>query len=90
MRKEKIFSDDFLNQIGFKREPAKGEPVYGKASNGMTWLSWNNHGHNVTYFGQPLRSNVSLRISKDGDTRTVFNGYVFTRADVIKILNLTW
>jgi len=95
---KKIFTDEFLEEIGFIRVnlPLSKFSVpgqYGKAidkrTNGMTVLNWNNEGASCTYFGDKLDSNVSLGIGKDGGTRTVFNGYVFNQNDVKKLLSLT-
>lgn len=91
---EKIFTDEFLSQIGFKRVETSGQPQYGKAidirTNGMTVLTWNNEGHSCTYFGEKLNSNVALGIGKDGGTRTAFNGYVFNPQQVKDLIKLTW
>ncbi|AGO47679.1 hypothetical protein Phi4:1_gp142 [Cellulophaga phage phi4:1] len=73
--------------------PSKEGPTwYGKAKDrtGMTIIHWNTEGHCCTYFGEELKPNISVCISKDGDTRTVFNGYCFTKTDLKKVLKLTW
>ena len=104
---EKIFTDEFLEEIGFERqteynyENFAGETIYryvrspygraiDKRTNGMTVLEWNNEGPSCTYFGDPLEDSVYLSIGKDGDTRKVFNGYVFTKEDVEFLLSRTW
>lgn len=56
----------------------------------MTVLEWNNDGPSSTYFGEPLEDNVYLSIGKDGNTRKVFNGYVFSQEDVKFLLSRTW
>ena len=93
-----IFSDEFLKEIGFtrdverKRSMYRPNQIYGKAKDkiGMTILEWNEEGASCTYFGDKLPPNMFLRIGKDAGTRTAFNGYVFTRDDVRKLLKLTW
>lgn len=89
---EKIFTDEFLDEIDFCRtrqtKDGCGRAV-SKRPNGMTVLEWNNEGHSCTYFGEELESNVSLGVGKDGGTRTAFNGYVFNQEDVKNILRLT-
>jgi hypothetical protein len=91
---DEIFTDDFLNEIGFDRVHCGGFPEYGRAidkrTRGMTVLAWNNRGASCTYFGEPLEKNTHLGIRKDGDTRYVFNGYVFNQDDVRRLLHLTW
>ncbi len=76
-----------------KHHRYKIKPPYGRAvSNhpkGMTVLQWNNAGYNCTYLGDALEDNISLTIYKDGGTRTVFNGYVFNKEQVLLLLKLT-
>ena len=95
--REDIFTEEFLKEIGFtltekKKSEFKPYPIYGKAKDriGLTILQWCDEGHSCTYFGDKLEPNTSLGILKDGGTRTVFNGYVYTQDDVRKILSLTW
>ena len=89
-----IFTDEFLEEIGFKRVKIDSPENYGKAidkrTNGMTVLTWNTEGHSVTYFGEPLEENTALGIGKDAGTRKAFNGYVFTQEDVKRLLQLTY
>lgn len=89
-----IFTDQFLQEIGFKRILLESSANYGKAvdlrTNGMTELYWNTEGHICTYFGERLQQNVSFSIKKDGGTRYAFNGYVFSQDDVVRLLKLTW
>lgn len=94
-----IFTEEFLKEIGFQLQEMPlsqfSEPgQYGQAidtrTNGMTRINWNNEGASCTYFGEPLESNAHFGIYKDGGTRTVFNGYVYSQDDVRKILSLTW
>ena len=91
---EYIFTDAFLEEIGFVRVECSGSPQYGKAksikNSGITGLQWNNGGASCTYSGEPLNRNVYLGISKDWETRKAFNGYVFTKDDVKRLLNLTY
>lgn len=65
---------------------------YGKAQDrtGMTVIHWCTDGHGVTYFGDKLEKNITVNIGKDGDTRTAFNGYCFSKEDFKKVLSLTW
>lgn len=93
----KIFTDEFLKEIGFtlihrKTSEFRPHQEYGKARDhtGMTILYWNEEGHSCTYFGDKLQPNNSIELRKDGNTRTAFNGYVFSQDDVKKILDLTW
>ena len=93
----KIFTPEFLDEIGFTlisetKSTFKPYQIYGKAKDriGLTHIYWNEEGNSVTYFGKELEPNNSISIRKDGDTRTVFNGYVFSQDDVRKILSLTW
>jgi len=95
--KQDIFTEEFLKEIGFtltekKESQFKPHSIYGKAQDriGLTILQWCEEGHSCTYFGDKLEPNTSLGILKDGGTRTVFNGYVYTQDDVRKILSLTW
>jgi len=95
--KEKIFTPEFLEEIGFnlvEESPSKFSPyaIYGEAKDrtGMTVLNWCEAGHSCTYFGEQLDPNTSLSIGKDGGTRFAFNGYVFTQDDVRQLLKLTW
>jgi hypothetical protein len=95
--KQDIFTEEFLKEIGFnltekKESQFKPYSIYGKAQDriGLTILQWCDEGHYCTYFGDKLEPNTSLGILKDGGTRTVFNGYVYTQDDVRKILSLTW
>lgn len=92
----KIFTDEFLKEIGFslvyeKTSEFKPHKIYGCAKDriGLTHIFWNEEGHSCTYFGDKLEENNSVSIRKDADTRTVFNGYVFSQDDVIRILKLT-
>jgi hypothetical protein len=96
---EKIFTDEFLEEIGFERVELPPSEFnknnqYGRAidkrTKGMTVLSWNNEGASCTYFREKLEPNVYLGIGKDGDTRKAFNGYVFNQDDVKRLLTLTW
>lgn len=94
--KPEIFTDDFLKEIGFTLvQKSKSEfhphPIYGEAKDriGMTIIKWCDEGHLCTYFGDKLAPNTSVTIYKDGGTRKVFNGYVFTQNDVRRILLLT-
>jgi len=95
-RSKKMFSDDFLKEIGFKlikyeKNSFKPNQYYGIAIDriGLTHIYWNEDGHSVTYFGDKLEPNISVSVRKDADTRTVFNGYVFNQDDMRKILKLT-
>lgn len=87
---KKIFTEDFLKEIGFTL--ISEEKSYGSAKDrtGMTILYWNEDGHSCTYFGNKLDLNVSFSIRKDADTRTAFDGYVFSQDDVRRLLKLTW
>jgi len=94
---EKIFTPEFLKEIGFtlvyeKISEYKPHKPLGKAKDriGLTYIYWNEAGHSCTYFGEKLEENVSLLITKDGDTRKAFNGYVFNQDDVRRLLKLTW
>ena len=93
----KIFTTEFLKEIGFiliNEKTSEFSPFkpYGSAKDhiGMTHIYWNEEGHFCTYFGDKLEPNTSMSIRKDGDTRTVFEGYVFDQNDVHKLLKLTW
>jgi len=68
------------------------ETYYGVATSpdGMTSISWATDGHSVTYYGDVLVPNLSLLIKKDGGTRTAFNGYVFSKEEVLTLLKQTW
>jgi len=95
--KQEIFTDEFLKEIGFTLiEKKKGEfkpyPIYGKAKDifGMSIIQWCDEGHSCTYFGDSLKPNTSVALLKDGGTRKVFDGYVYTQDDFRKILSLTW
>lgn len=94
--KNNIFTDEFLKESGYtvtKRERSKfgDKHIYGEAKDrtGMSIINWNESGHSCTYFGAPLESNVSFMLSKDGGTRTAFNGYVYNQEEVKTILRLT-
>lgn len=94
---EKIFTEEFLEEIGFtlvygKISEYKPNKPYGCAKDriGLTHLYWNEEGNSCTYFGEKLEENVSLSIRKDADTRYAFNGYVFSQDDVRRLLKLTW
>jgi hypothetical protein len=94
--KEEIFTDEFLEEIGFsliekKLGTYKPYPIYGKAKDkiGMTIIQWSTEGHSCTYFGEKLEPNTSVSVLKDGGTRTAFNDYVYTQDDLRKILSLT-
>lgn len=95
--KQKIFTADFLKEIGFtlvEEKKSEYEPyaIYGKAKDrtGMTIIEWCEEGYSCTYFREKLEPNTSVGILKDAGTRTAFNGYVFTQDDVRKLLSLTW
>jgi hypothetical protein len=94
--KDKIFTLEFLNEIGFTLIPKNDEETnfgqYGSAKDrtGMTIIHWNKEGASCTYFAEKLDPNNFLLIEKDGGTRTAFNGYVFNQDDVRKLLKLTW
>jgi hypothetical protein len=94
-KKLQIFTPEFLKEIGFtfvETASTKSRPdIYGCAKDkiGLTHLYWNNEGAGVTYFGDKLDPNTYLTIKKDAETRTVFNGYVFTQDDVRQLLKLT-
>lgn len=99
MTKQKIFTPEFLKEIGFKlvkEEKSKYPPhqIYGEAidvrTNGMTVINWNEEGAGCTYFGEKLEPNTWVYVGKDGGTRAAFNGYVFTQDDMRKVLQLTW
>jgi hypothetical protein len=87
-----LITEEFLDKIGFKLVSL--ERGYGKAidkrTNGMTILQWNVEGHSCTYFGGKLEPNVAFGIKKDAGTRTAFSGYVFTREDIKRVIELTW
>lgn len=94
---EKIFTEEFLKEIGFtlvydKISAFKPNKPYGCAKDrcGMTHIYWNEDGHSCTYFGDKLEENYSFGIRKDADTRYAFNGYVYNQDDVRKLLSLTW
>ena len=94
--KVKIFTPEFLKEIGFNLvHETKSEyrpfMYYGRAKDkiGMTHILWNEEGHSCTYFGDKLEPNTSVEIRKDGDTRTAFNGYVFSQDEVRLLLKLT-
>ena len=94
--KQEIFTDEFLEEIGFilierKKSEYKPYAIYGKARDkiGMTHIHWCDEGHSCTYFGEKLEPNTSVGVLKDGGTRYAFNGYVYTREDLLKILSLT-
>ena len=91
---DEIFTDEFLEEIGFKRVHCGGFPEYGRAldkrTNGMTVLAWNNKGASCNYFGEPVEKNIHFGIRKDADTRYAFNGKVFNQDDVRRLLHLTW
>lgn len=63
-----IFTDEFLEEIGFFRVPVDSPKNYGKAldkrTKGMTVLYWNTKGHSLTYFGEPLAPNTSISLKK--------------------------
>lgn len=61
-----------------------------KDKHGMTIIHWDTKGHFCNYYGHKLEPNISVSISKDGGTRTVFSGYVYTKEDFLKVLTLTW
>jgi hypothetical protein len=89
---EDIFDKEFIESLGFTVKKDDGQ--YGQAScsrNGMTVLHWNRSGHHCTYFGDPVVDyNCCFSVKKDGYTRCAFNGYVFSRDDVERILRMTW
>ena len=94
---EKIFTPEFLAEIGFKLvyekiSEYKPNRPYGSAKDrtGMTLIFWNEEGASCTYFGEKLEPNTVFCIEKDGGTRTAFNGYVFNQDDVRRLLKLTW
>jgi hypothetical protein len=91
-----IITNTLLKELGFtliSRTNSTFSPyqVYGKAKDktGMTLIHWNEEGASCTYSGDKLEPNNYLTIEKDGGTRTVFNGYVFNKEDVIHLLKLT-
>lgn len=89
----KIFTKEFLDEIGFQFSKGDENSQYGSAISkrpkGMKIIDWNNKGASCTYFGDKLEPNVFMGIETDGGTRVLFNGYVFTQDDVRKILELT-
>jgi hypothetical protein len=92
-----IFTPEFLKEIGFTLIEEKvgkysPHPTYGSAKDkiGITNIRWSTEGHYCTYFGEKLEPNTSFEIKKDADTRTAFNGYVFSQDDVRHLLKLTW
>ena len=94
---EKIFTPEFLKEIGFilvyeKISEFKPHKLYGCAKDriGLTHIYWNEDGASCTYFGEKLEPNIHMSIRKDADTRCVFNGYVFNQDDVRRLLKLTW
>lgn len=94
MEKQDIFTDEFLEEIGFKRvfHEHSPPPIYGRAdsikTSGIVGFSWNTKGPHCTYWGEPLEPSTHLTIYRDWRTRSVFNGYVFTQDDVRKLLTL--
>ena len=89
--KEDIFDKDYLESLGFYIVSDDGQ--YGKATfgNGATVIQWNRWGHHCTYYGKPIEEyNCSFSIRKDGGTRYAFNGYVFSRKDIERLLEMTW
>lgn len=96
-KQKKIFTPEFLEEIGFtlvyeKTSEYKSYKIYGCAKDkiGMTHIYWNEDGASVTYFGEKIKPNISMSIRKDADTRYAFNGYVFNKNDVRRLLKLTW
>lgn len=95
--KVKIFTPEFLEEIGFTlvyekppKNPKRPLDIYGCAvRRGMTHLYWHEEGYSCTYYGEDNEPNTSLSIRKDADTRNAFNGYVFTQDDVRRLLKLT-
>ena len=94
--KKQIFTSKFLALIGFiliheTKSKYDCYSVYGQAKDkiGMTIISWNDEGLSCDYYGNLLNPNTTITIEKDGGTRTVFSGYVYTQEDVQKILSLT-
>jgi len=89
----KIFTEDFIKEIGFKFSKGDENSQYGEVNSliprGMTVINWNTEGHTCTYFGDKLKENVSVSIKKDGGTRTVFNGYVYSQDDMRMLLDRT-
>lgn len=86
-----IFEKEYLNSIGFETVSDDGQ--YGKAESirarGMTILEWNRKGASCTYFGDKLDKNCYFGIRKDGDTRTVFSGYIYDREQLELLIKLT-
>jgi hypothetical protein len=80
-----------FNLLGFR--VTKDDGRYGAAecarTNGMTMIEWNREGRHCTYFGEELPRNFSCTISKDGGTRTAFNGYVFDLSQLDMVVRLT-
>lgn len=87
---EKIFTPEFIKEIGFKL--VSEENGYGCIVDkiGMTHIYWNEEGVCCTYFREKLEPNISMAIRKDADTRYAFNGYVFNQDDVRNLLKMTW
>lgn len=89
----KIFTEDFIKEIGFKFSNGDENSQYGEAvsliTRGMTVINWNTGGHTCTYFGDNLNENVSVSIKKDAGSRTVFNGYVYSQDDMRMLLDRT-
>jgi hypothetical protein len=89
---DEIFTDDFLNDIGFKRTHNTGRPQYGSAESiqfkGKLQFQWNNEGCGCMYDGTRLPPNVSFGIKDDWGTRNTFHGLVYSQDDVRKLLTL--
>ena len=89
----KIFTEEFIKEIEFLYSSGDENSQYGEAVSirprGMTVINWNNEGSICTYFGDKLKPNVSVSIKKDGGTRTVFNGYVYSQDDIRIIIDRT-
>lgn len=87
-----IFDPSFMSDLGFTVTKDDGE--YGAASSdlvrGKTLINWNRSGPSCDYFGNPIKPGaIYLSIKEDGGTRTVFNGYIWTREELEFILKRT-
>lgn len=89
---EDFFDKEFIESLGF--EVIKDDGQYGEAvckRSCMINIHWNRQGHHMTYFGDSINEyNCSFSVMKDGKTRTVFSGYVFSKDDIERILKMTW
>lgn len=88
--KKDIFEKEYLKSIGYAT--VKDDGVYGEAHSirpkGKIILNWNREGASVDYFGDKLEKNSFLGIKNDAGTRTCFNGIVYDRSDLEKVLNI--